>query len=59
MSPDEAKKFGLSEAERRNLIRLDSGKVNIAPPAREAKKSVRRLHEGLQSFLSMSLIEAR
>jgi hypothetical protein len=37
MSTDEAKKFGLSEAERRNLIRLDSGKVNIAPPAREAK----------------------
>jgi hypothetical protein len=37
MSPDEAKTFGLSEAERRSLVRMDSGKVNITPPASEAK----------------------
>lgn len=37
MSPDEGKQFGIAEAERRSFIRMDSGKVNIAPPAREAK----------------------
>ena len=36
MSSDEAKQFGLTEADRRSLIRLDSGKVNIAPPSRDA-----------------------
>lgn len=37
MSPDEAEQFGISEAERRSLIRLDSGKVNIAPASRDAR----------------------
>ncbi len=37
MSPDEAKSFGISEADRRGLVRVDSGKVNIAPPAQTAK----------------------
>jgi hypothetical protein len=37
MSPEEAKMFGLAETERRSLVRMDSGKVNIAPPASEAK----------------------
>ena len=37
MSEDEAKQFGLSEDDRRSLIRMDSGKVNIAPPSRAAK----------------------
>jgi hypothetical protein len=37
MSPEEAKAFGLTEEERRSLIRMDSGKVNIAPPLRAAK----------------------
>jgi len=37
MSTEEAQQFGLSEAERRSLIRMDSGKVNIAPPSHEAK----------------------
>jgi hypothetical protein len=36
MSTDEAQAFGLSEAERRRLVRMDSGKVNIAPPADKA-----------------------
>lgn len=36
MSLEEAKQFALNEADRRSLIRLDSGKVNIAPPSREA-----------------------
>jgi hypothetical protein len=36
MTTDEAQAFGLSEAERRRLIRMDSGKVNIAPPADKA-----------------------
>lgn len=36
MTPEEANGFGVGEAERRRLIRLDSGKVNIAPPAAEA-----------------------
>lgn len=32
MSPEEAKAFGITdEAERRSLIRLDTGKVNLAP----------------------------
>jgi hypothetical protein len=31
MSDDEAKTFGVGEDERRRLIRMDSGKVNIAP----------------------------
>jgi hypothetical protein len=37
MSEVEAKAFGLSEADRRSLIRLDSAKVNIMPPMTEAK----------------------
>jgi hypothetical protein len=36
MTPDEAQQFGLSEAERRSLIRMDSGKVNITPQAADA-----------------------
>src|SRR5262249_41750547 len=31
MSPEEAKAFGIEEDQRRSLIRMDSGKVNIAP----------------------------
>lgn len=37
MSPEEAQTLGLNEADRRNLIRMDSAKVNIAPPTVEAK----------------------
>jgi hypothetical protein len=37
MSPEEAQALGLSEANRRSLIRMDSAKVNIAPPTVEAK----------------------
>ncbi len=37
MSPDEAKAYGVPESDRRRLIRMDSGKVNIAPPVVEAK----------------------
>ena len=37
MTSDEAEALGVSEAERRSLIRMDSGKVNIAPPMTEAK----------------------
>src|SRR4029077_19262519 len=36
-SPEEAQALGISEADRRSLIRMDSGKVNIAPPTLEAK----------------------
>lgn len=36
MSPEEATQFCIDEAERRSLVRLDSGKVNIAPPAIDA-----------------------
>jgi hypothetical protein len=37
MSELERDTFGLSEAERRSLVRLDSAKVNIAPPSIEAR----------------------
>jgi hypothetical protein len=37
MTIEEAKAFGLSEAMRRSLVRVDSGKVNIAPPMTEAR----------------------
>lgn len=37
MSPEEGQAFGISEAERRRLVRMDSGKVNIAPPMADAK----------------------
>jgi hypothetical protein len=37
MSSEDAKMFGRAETERRSLVRMDSGKVNIAPPASEAK----------------------
>jgi hypothetical protein len=37
MTPEEGKALGLSESDRRMLIRCDSGKVNIAPPMTEAK----------------------
>ena len=36
MSPEEAQTFGIPEAERRSLIRMDSGKVNLAPAAATA-----------------------
>ena len=36
MTPEEAQQLGVAEAERRRLIRLDSAKVNIAPPSTEA-----------------------
>lgn len=37
MSEQEAATFGVGEQERRSLIRMDSGKVNIAPPAAGAQ----------------------
>jgi hypothetical protein len=37
MTTQEAQAFGLSEAQRRCLIRLDSAKVNIMPPMTDAK----------------------
>jgi RecA-family ATPase len=37
MSPEEAKAFGINEEDRRFYVRMDSGKVNIAPPMRKAK----------------------
>jgi hypothetical protein len=36
MTTQEAEQFNLSEADRRSLIRMDSGKVNIAPSSHEA-----------------------
>jgi hypothetical protein len=36
MTPDEAKQFNVDEAERKSLVRLDSAKVNIAPPSQKA-----------------------
>ena len=37
MSTDEARTFNIAENERRSFVRIDSGKVNIAPPLRDAK----------------------
>ena len=37
MSADEAQTFGIAEEERRALVRMDSAKVNIAPPMAKAK----------------------
>lgn len=37
MNSDEAKLFAVTEEDRRFLVRLDSGKVNIAPPARSTR----------------------
>lgn len=37
MSLEEAQTFGIGESERRHLVRLDSAKVNICPPAADAK----------------------
>jgi hypothetical protein len=37
MSPDEAKAFGIDERDRREFIRLDSGKVNVTRHLRGAK----------------------
>jgi hypothetical protein len=37
MSEEEAEGFGVPAAERRLLIRMDSGKVNVAPPAAQAR----------------------
>ena len=36
MSEEEAKAFGINPEERASYIRLDKGKVNLAPPARNA-----------------------
>ena len=36
MTADEAKVLGVDEAQRRFLVRMDGGKVNIAPPATDA-----------------------
>jgi hypothetical protein len=37
MNTDEARAFGIAEEERRLFVRLDSAKVNIAPPMANAK----------------------
>jgi hypothetical protein len=37
MSAEEAQAFGIPEEERRGLVRMDSAKVNIAPPMAKAK----------------------
>jgi hypothetical protein len=37
MSVEEGQGFGVDEAQRRSLVRMDSGKVNIAPPPHQAK----------------------
>jgi hypothetical protein len=37
MSIEEAQAFGVDEAQRRSLVRMDRGKVNIAPPLLQAK----------------------
>jgi hypothetical protein len=37
MSADEAAQFNISDAERRSLVRLDTAKLNIAPPATDAR----------------------
>lgn len=37
MNADEARTFSIPENERRSYVRIDSGKVNIAPPLRDAK----------------------
>jgi hypothetical protein len=37
MTTDEAQAFGVAEEERRRLVRMDSAKVNIAPPMAQAK----------------------
>jgi hypothetical protein len=37
MTKDEAKTFGINELDRWAYIRMDKGKVNIIPPARQAK----------------------
>ncbi len=37
MTTEEAKTFGIEEGVRRLYFRIDSGKVNITPPARDAK----------------------
>jgi len=37
MTSEEAKNLGIAEKDRRYLIRMDSAKVNIAPPLEEAK----------------------
>lgn len=36
MNKDEAELFGVDEADRRSFVRVDSAKLNIAPPARQA-----------------------
>jgi AAA domain len=36
MTTEEAKAFGVEEGERRLFFRVDSGKVNIAPPSKDA-----------------------
>jgi AAA domain len=37
MSPDEAEAFDIDEEQRRQFVRIDSAKVNIAPPLAKAK----------------------
>jgi hypothetical protein len=37
MTTQEAELFGVPDEDRRSMVRLDSAKVNIAPPSREAK----------------------
>ena len=37
MTPEEAKLFGITDGDRRLLVRMDSAKINIAPPASSAK----------------------
>jgi hypothetical protein len=45
MSPDDAAKLGIDEAEARSIFRVDDGKANLAPPAASA---VYRKMEGVK-----------
>jgi hypothetical protein len=36
MTPEEAEQFGIGEEQRSRLVRMDSAKVNLAPPATQA-----------------------
>lgn len=61
MSPDEAKAFGIGEDERRRLVRLDDGKVNIALPSAKTRwyrlASV-NLHNGTDTYPNGDNVQA-
>jgi len=61
MTPEEAKEYGISEADRRRHVRLDDGKANLAPPSDKARwfrLSSQKLGNGTNDYPNGDQVQA-